>query len=87
MRTTVTLDNDVVKLLRDATHKQHRSTKAVLNDGLRLGLRARPGVARKRIILPTYDMGARPDIDFTKANVLAAELEDEEIMRKLALGK
>ncbi|HTB64217.1 MAG TPA: hypothetical protein VK737_11600 [Opitutales bacterium] len=60
MKTNVTLNNDVMKPLRDAPHKQ---------------------------ILTTYNMGANPDIDFNKANALAAELEDEEIMRKLALGK
>jgi hypothetical protein len=87
MRTTVTLDNDVVKLLRDARHKQHRSFKAVLNDGLRSGLGEKPIAKRKKFTFPTYSMGARPGVDITKANVLAAELEDEEILHKMALGK
>jgi len=86
MRTTVTLDNDVVKLLREVTHRQHRSTKAVLNDALRTGLCAKPIAGRKKINLPTYDMG-EPSVDLTKALALASDLEDEEIVRKLALGK
>lgn len=35
----------------------------------------------------TYAMGQQPAVDLTKALRLAAELEDEEIARKLALGK
>jgi hypothetical protein len=38
--------------------------------------------------MPTYDLGdVRPGIDLTKALQLAAELEDEEIVRKLQLRK
>jgi len=86
MRTTVTLDHDVVKLLRNAAHQQHRSTKAVLNDGLRAGLGKKPAVKRKKYSFPTFSMGS-PTIDLTKATAIAAEMEDQEIIRKLRLDK
>lgn len=81
MRTTVTLDADVGKLLRDAMRRSGRPFKKVLNDAVRSGLsRARSGqVARFR--QPVFDLGA-PLVDLTKAATLAAELEDQETVAK-----
>jgi len=86
MRTTIDLDPDVHKLVRDTAHKEHRSTRAVVNEGLRDSLGTKPAIKRKKITLPTYDMG-EPLVDLTKALALASDLEDEEIIRKMALGK
>lgn len=59
------------------------SFKAAINHAIRSGLRAeRKGSYR----LEPRDLGA-PAIPVTKALQIAAELEDEEIVRKLALGK
>lgn len=41
---------------------------------------------RKRFVQKTYQMGV-PLIDLTKANAIAAALEDDEILRKMAQGK
>lgn len=38
-------------------------------------------------VLPTYHMGVRPGIDLRQARHLDAEIEDEEIVRKLSLRK
>ena len=38
MRTTLSLDEDVVALLRQATKKRKSSLKAIVNDALRQGL-------------------------------------------------
>ncbi|HVU37820.1 MAG TPA: hypothetical protein VHC95_05755 [Opitutales bacterium] len=86
MRTTVTLENDVARQLREAAHRQGRSFKAVLNEAVRAGLH-KPVARAKKITLPSYPMGALPGVDLTKANALAAELENQEIFRKLELGK
>ncbi len=59
-----------------------------LNRTLRAGL-ARPtfdGPRTKRFKQKTVSMG-RPTVDLDKALALAARLEDEEIIRKLALRK
>jgi plasmid stability protein len=86
MRTTLTLDDDLFKRLRETAHREHRSFKAVCNDAMRDGLDKKPATKRKKITFPTYSMG-QPTIDLTKANLIAAEMEDQEIIRKLQLGK
>jgi hypothetical protein len=43
MRTTLTLDDDVARLLEDAVHRQRRPMKQVVNDALRQGLAPKAG--------------------------------------------
>ena len=38
MRTTVTFDDDVARLIADAQHRERRSFKQVVNDAVRRGL-------------------------------------------------
>lgn len=86
MRTTLTLDDDVAALLRQRAKERGVSFKEVVNDALRNGLTAelpRP----RRFRVQAHNMGAQPGINFDKALQLAADLEDEEILRKMALGK
>ena len=87
MRTTVTLDRDVQALLKKAMRQRDTSFKAVLNDAVRAGLnKTRPRSAvPKAWDFPTYDMGV-PLVDLTKANALAGELEDLEIIAKMQRG-
>ena len=86
MRTTVTLDSDVVAQLKDFARRRNLSFKAALNSAVRAGLAAERGDARP-YKLPTYDMGLRPGVDLTHALRLADALEDEETIRKLQLRK
>jgi hypothetical protein len=81
MRTTLTLDDDVARLLADAVHRERRPLKQVLNDALRRGFagevpsapfRTTPHVAR---LLAGIDPGA--------LNRLADELEDEVVVDRL----
>jgi hypothetical protein len=86
MRTTVTLEPDVEARLRARMRERGLSFKAALNEALRAGLGAtRP--QRRRFTVRPSPMGIRPDVDVDKALSLAAELEDAEILRKLALRK
>lgn len=86
MRTTVTLDPDVEALLRKAMRERGLSFKQALNEAVRAGLAARPSPRRYRA--RTFDMGMpAPGIDLDKAIALAAALEDEEIIRKMSMGK
>lgn len=86
MRTTVTLDPDVEAKLKATMRERGVSFKAALNDAVRSGLRSdlRPSRPFKVVSSP---MGVRPGINLDKALRLAGELEDEEIIRKLELGK
>jgi hypothetical protein len=84
MRTTVTLDPDVEALVRQAMQERAVSFKRALNDAVRAGLAPRRGGTRYRLHPKHLGHAAVP---LTKALQVAAELEDEEIARKLALGK
>jgi hypothetical protein len=76
MRTTVTLDPDVEALLRREVRRRGEPFKQVLNNAIRAGLRA--AKLRDEGFEPlVFDMG-KPRVDLTKAESLAAEMEDEE---------
>lgn len=89
MRTTLTLDDDIAKDLKEAAYRGGTSFKATVNDALRAGLTAAGAPAkRKRYrIAPASLGGVRPGIDLDKALQLADALEDEGIARKLELRK
>jgi hypothetical protein len=89
MRTTVTIDGDVSALLRQAVRERGISFKQALNDAVRSGLRdGRPKARARRIRLPAYDMGAvNAGVNLDKALGLAAELEDQETLRKMGWPK
>jgi hypothetical protein len=86
MRTTVTLDPDVEAKLKATMRQRGISFKVAINDAVRTGLQSesRPRQPFKVVSSP---MGVRPGINLDKALTLAGELEDEEIVRKLELGK
>jgi hypothetical protein len=86
MRTTVTLDPDVEAKLRAAMRERGVSFKVALNDAVRDGLRDKTPPT-KRFRVKSSPMGVRPGINLDKALRLAGELEDEEILRKMALRK
>jgi hypothetical protein len=87
VRTTVTLDPDVERLLRDAMRERGISFKEALNQAARDGLvRARQPRA-KRFVQKTYAMGAVVGVNLDKALSLADAMEDEELIRKMMLHK
>ena len=85
MRTTVTLDPDVARMIEEEMHRVRKPFKQVVNEGLRRGLepraskrstkayRVRPHVAR---LVPGVDRG--------RLNALADELEDRSVLEKAA---
>jgi hypothetical protein len=82
MRTTVTLDPDVVEQVRALARRRKISFKAALNSVVRVGLAPQRGGSRPYKV-PARRMGLRADLDLTQALRLAGSLEDEEIVRKL----
>lgn len=87
MRTTITLEPDVAARLERRVRERGITFKEAVNSALRLGLDADQPPVPEPYVVPTFRMGLLPGIDLTKANQLAAELEDEETIRKLKLGK
>lgn len=83
MRTTVTLDKDVERLLRDAMHSSRRSFKETLNDAVRAGLGAKSGFAKpKKFRVKARAMGLRGGIDPAGFNRLVDELAVEGYLEK-----
>jgi len=80
MRTTLTLDPDVVRLIEDAVHRERRPTKQVINDALRRGLAHPPGARSETYRLVPHDSRLRPGLDLAGFNKLADDLEDEAIL-------
>ena len=85
MRTTVTLDPDVLAALQRAARERGTSFKAVLNDAVRRGLSS--DRAERVYQTPSRNMGLRAGLDIDKALALVAADEDAETLRKLALRK
>lgn len=89
MRSTVRLDDDLQLALKERAQREETSMTRLLNRALREWLAGGPKVveAKKRAYREkTYDMGM-PLVDLTKALALAAAMEDEAIIEKLARGK
>ena len=83
MRTTVTLEKDVERMLREEMHRSRRSFKQTLNATLRSGLTqktAQPKAARFRV--KARALGLRTGIDPTSFNKLADELEVDAFLAK-----
>lgn len=83
MRTTVTLDPDTDDAVRRLMQERGLTFKQAVNEAIRAG--AAPA-KRRPFRTRTFNMGA-PLVDLDKALRLSAELEDEEIIRKLEAGR
>jgi hypothetical protein len=84
VRTTITLDPEAEALVKKAMRERHMSFKQVINEAIVSSLAHRE--SRPPIKLPTHRLG-RPRVNLDKALQLAGELEDEEILRKMSMGK
>ena len=80
MRTTLTLDPDVARMIREQVHRVRRPLKQVVNDALRRGLTG-PAGQRPRKAYRVQPHAARllPGLDRGRLNALADELEDAAI--------
>jgi predicted transcriptional regulator len=88
MRTTVRIDDDLMRDLKQLAQRNKTSLTKLLNRVIRRGLKqSEPRTQqRRRFRQKTFDMGP-PRMDLTKALALAAQLEDEEIIKTLGLGQ
>ncbi len=85
MRTTVTLEPDVASLVDHLMRERGISFKEAVNQAIRTGLAGAPRGRKFRT--PTFRMGHDPAVPLDKALDLAAGLEDEELVRRLAARK
>lgn len=88
MRTTLTLEPDVARLIDEAAHRQRKPVKQIVNEALRRGLAPQGGSpARKPFRVKPHKTTLRAGIDVASFNSLVDELEDEAIIEKLKAGR
>lgn len=80
MRTTLTLDDDVARLLQETAHRTRSSVKQIVNTALRAAL-SPPAAQRERFQEHVHHAELAPGLDLAGFNRLADELEDEAIIR------
>src|SRR5688572_12248284 len=84
MRTTLTLDPDVVRMLEEEIHRSRKPFKQVVNDALRRGLA--PGTRRpsgRRYQVRPHAARLLPGLDRGKLNGLVDQLEDRVLVARL----
>jgi hypothetical protein len=87
VRTRVTLDPDVERLIRDAMRNRGISFKEALNDAARIGLGGRGLKRARKFVQKSFRMGAAQEFRWDKALAVADAIEGEELSRKLVLRK
>jgi hypothetical protein len=85
VRTTLTLDPDVARLIDEEVHRQRRPLKQVVNDAIRRGLspQSRTTDPRPFRVVP-HRASLRAGLDPASLNRLADELEDDSLLAKHA---
>jgi hypothetical protein len=81
MRTTLTLEDDLARWLKELARSTDRNFKDVVNDAIRKGLSLgqRPPADQERFVVRAKACGFRTGIDPTKLNQFYDDLEMEEL--------
>ena len=85
MRTTVRIDDDLLRELKDRAHQENVSVAQLVNRVIRRGLKTATG-RRNPFRQKTCALG-KPLIDMNKALAFATQLDDERTLQKMAQGK
>lgn len=88
MRTTIDIEDDLLKKLREQARREGKSLRSAVNAALRQGLqggRSRPKPYR----CPVFSLRSpvSPSIDLDRALAVADALEEAEVARKLEARK
>ena len=89
MRTTLTIDDYLMRELKEVAHRSGLSLKQVVNQALQAGIEQlrKPSAPRVPYNCKIYSMGYPPRANLDKALEIASALEDEKIVRKIVLRK
>jgi hypothetical protein len=87
MRTTLTVNDNIMQKLKEEAHKTGMPLKQVVNTALEIGLRNFYSKQPKKYKLKTFSLGAPLIVDIDKALKIATKIEDDEIIRKLEVRK
>ena len=84
MRTTLTLDPDVARMIEEEVHRLRKPLKQVVNDALRRGLAPPVGRAPvRRYRVQPHAARLLPGLDRGKLNALVDDLEDRVLVDRL----
>jgi hypothetical protein len=87
VRTTITLDPDVRRLLQSDMRERGISFKQALNDAVRNSKKPSRTKSRRRFTQVTFALGPEQHFRWDKALAAADAMEDEELIRKHSLRK
>jgi len=87
MRTTVTLDPDVERLIRTVMTERAISFNRALNEAVRAGLGGTGLKHGRKFVQKSFRMGGAQEFRWDKALAIADVIEDAVLTRKLALRK
>ena len=82
MRTTLTIDDDLVGILKRRSVELGKPFKELVNTALRRGLAENLTGAKHTVVVRPHDFGPSPGIDLDRLNQLADELDVEDYMKK-----
>ena len=83
MRTTVTLDKDVERMMREAMHRERQSFKKILNSAIRAGFSKKPEIPKTKVFrVKSRPMGLRNGMDPSGFNKLMDALEIDSFIDK-----
>jgi hypothetical protein len=85
MRTTVRIDDDLLRQLQRQARQEKASLTQIVNRAIRRGIAA-PPVKHKRFKQKTFSMGV-PLVNLDKALSLAYEWDDEETIKRMSRGR
>lgn len=81
MRTTLTLDPDVARMIEQEVHRVRKPLKQVVNEALRRGLTSTGGGQSARPYrVRAHRTTLRPGLDRGRLNALADEMEDAAVI-------
>jgi hypothetical protein len=78
MRTTLNLDDELVKAVKKAAAESDRTMTEVIEDSLRETLLRPPPKTPYRLKLPTFKGRLKPGVDITDRNALYDVMEDRD---------
>ena len=82
MRTTVTLEADLAKKVKQLAQRQGQSFKQALNEVIRRGLAPVEATPHARYAVEPHAGGFRPGVDPGKLNQLVDQLETEDFVEE-----
>ena len=86
MRTTLTVDDELLQTLKAEALRRKRPFKEIVNETLRRGI-AGANAPREPYQMPSFDLGHPPKMDLDRGLRLVDVIEDDEIQRKLHVKK